>query len=512
MMSHADALFGMPFISHFAPPSDAVALIDGDGGDTLTYHELHELVGDATDALQAVLAGAHAGGHVRANDPVFLLVRNDITSIVALFALRAAGHAVILVDAALDASLVRALHAAYKPAFFVSSDESLPNCAISLTISTAQRKITLHLSALTDQHTLSDVHPDMAYGLTTSGSTGSPKLVRLTEQAIVANARSIAAALDISADDRAITCLPLHYAYGLSLLTSHLAAGASLVVTDRGFMDGPFWTMVKTHGVTSLAGVPYMYEMLERLDPARAVPANVRVMTQAGGRLRDESVARLHTFMASRGGRFHVMYGQTEATARIAVMPHEWLPARLGSAGRAIPGGAIEIHDLDTAGDGDNANDGHTARVLAAGEEGEVCYRGPNVMLGYATTRDDLTRGDELGGLLRTGDIGRLDAEGCLTITGRLKRIGKLFGVRVDLDAIERQLSAEAPAAVLEGDNQLVVFTTMAASDASSIEALVQRLATQLRVQQRAIVVKSIDALPRTASGKMDYPALRRAL
>ena len=154
----------------------------------------------------------------------------------------------------------------------MASDESLPslpNCAISLTITTPQRKIVLHLSALTDQHALPDVHPDMAYGLTTSGSTGSPKLVRLTEQAIVANARSIAAALDISADDRAITCLPLHYAYGLSLLTSHLAAGASLVVTDRGFMDGPFWTMVKTYGVTSLAGVPYMYEMLERLGAAR---------------------------------------------------------------------------------------------------------------------------------------------------------------------------------------------------------------------------------------------------
>lgn len=508
-MSHTMA----PFISHFTPPSDAVALIDGDTGDTLTYHELHGLVGDTADALQAVQEGARAGGHVRANDPVFLLVRNDITSIVALFALRAAGHTVILVDAALDATLSRALQAAYRPAFFVACDESLPalpNCAISLTISTEQRKITLHLSALTDQRTLPDVHEDMAYGLTTSGSTGSPKLVRLTEQAIVANARSIAAALDISADDRAITCLPLHYAYGLSLLTSHLAAGASLVVTDRGFMDGPFWTTVKTHGVTSLAGVPYMYEMLERLGAARAVPASVRVMTQAGGRLGDEAVARLHTFMASRGGRFHVMYGQTEATARIAVMPHEWLPARLGSAGRAIPGGTIEIHDLESQTGSDS--DGHTTRVLATGEAGEVCYRGPNVMLGYATTRDDLTRGDELGGLLHTGDIGRLDAEGCLTITGRLKRIGKLFGVRVDLDAIERQLSAEVPTAVLEGDNQLVVFTTMAASDASSIETLVQRLATQLRVQQRTIVVKPIDALPRTASGKVDYPALRRAL
>ncbi|HEY0931757.1 MAG TPA: AMP-binding protein [Gemmatimonas sp.] len=484
-----------------AAPDDVIALIDAETGVSLRYGELRARVEAARHGWLTETQLAHDNGQLIVPALVFLLVRNDIASIVALLSLRAAGFAVVLVDASLDAMVRDSLHDTYRPMFTVSSDATVLADAVPVAGAEA-----LVRTPLADQHALPTIHPELALGLATSGSTGSPKLVRLTEQAVLANARSIAKALDIGPTDRAITCLPLHYAYGLSLLTSHLTAGASLVVTDRSFMDGAFWKAVKQHDVTALAGVPYMYEMLERLGVARAVPPCIRVMTQAGGRLRDESVQRLHTFMQGRGGRFHVMYGQTEATARIAIMPHEWLPARLGSAGCTIPGGTIEIRHLD----GSAADDA----PVPFGTEGEVWYHGPNVMLGYATTRDELARGDDQHGMLRTGDIGRLDADGCLTITGRVKRIGKLFGVRVDLDAIERQLSTETPTAVIEGDNQLVVFTVLpsGAHDEETVTALVHRLSTQLRVQQRAIVVKAIDALPRTSSGKVDYPALRRTL
>lgn len=478
-------------IAHMAPRSDRPALIAADGTRTLTYAALHDAVHATVQALDA------AWPHARAL--AFLTMRNDIDSIVALLALRAAGHAVVLVDGALDAAQQEALRTHWRPSLVVASapDANVRPLGMRPLVGASGLFVATPASAM---HSL---HPSLALCLTTSGSTGSPKLVRLSELAVIANARSIAHALEIGPSDRAITCLPLHYAYGLSLLTSHLVVGASLVVSDRGFMDVAFWHAVKAQQVTSLAGVPYMYEMLERLGVARAVPPCVRVMTQAGGRLGDASVQRLHAFMDARGGRFHVMYGQTEATARIAIMPHAWLPARLGAAGRAVPGGTLDVCDADGA-------------LLPTGAEGEVVYRGPNVMLGYATERDDLARGDDQQGVLRTGDIGRVDEDGCLIITGRLKRIGKLFGVRIDLDAIERDLNADAPTAVLEGDNQLVVFTTddeaTRSADADAPSPLVLRLSTQLRVQQRAIVVRAIDAIPRTASGKVDYPALRRAL
>lgn len=483
-------------IAHIAPRSDRPALIAADGSRTLTYAELHDTVHSTMRALDAVWPHART--------LAFLTVRNDIDTIVALLALRAAGHAVVLVDGALDAAQQEALRAHWRPSLLVAS---APDADVH-PLGMRPLAGALGLFVATPATAPVALHPSLALCLTTSGSTGSPKLVRLSAAAVIANAFSIAHALEIGVNDRAITCLPLHYAYGLSLLTSHLVIGASLVVSDRGFMDVAFWHAVKTHQVTSLAGVPYMYEMLERLGVARAVPPCVRVMTQAGGRLADASVQRLHAFMDARGGRFHVMYGQTEATARIAIMPHTWLPKRLGSAGRAVPGGTLEVRDADGA-------------LLPAGSEGEVIYRGANVMLGYATEREDLARGDDQHGELRTGDLGRVTEDGCLTITGRLKRIGKLFGVRIDLDAIERDLNADAPAAVLEGDNQLVVFTTASSAAGSAMTAstdtdapspLVLRLSTQLRVQQRAIVVRSIDSIPRTASGKVDYPALRRAL
>lgn len=119
------------------------------------------------------------------------------------------------------------------------------------------------------------------------------------------------------------------------------------------------------------------------------------------------------------------MYGQTEATARMAVLPPERLADKLGSAGLALPGGRLEADD-----------------------DGEILYHGPNVMMGYADTADDLSRGDDLGGVLRTGDLGRVDPDGFLHITGRLKRMAKIFGIRVNLDDVERMLRGSGPVAV----------------------------------------------------------------
>lgn len=485
------------------PASDKAALIDAHSNQSLSYRELHAEVAGMRELLliaQEDAIGTEEQPETGSRSLAFLLTGNDLNSIIALLALQSAGFAVVLVDIAVGRSTLDTLLSAYSPLFVVAPDRDMLEGATQLS-STRQ----VFLSRPYCQQGLPRVNSAMCLGLTTSGSTGSPKLVRLAETAVAANASSIASALNIGNEDRAITCLPLHYAYGLSLLTSHLTAGASLVVSNAGFMDAAFWKQVKQWNVTSLAGVPYMYEMLHRLGPGRVIPPCVTVMTQAGGRLRDDLVEQMHAFMTQRGGRFHVMYGQTEATARIAIMPHDWLPARLGSAGKVIPGGRLEVRPV---------NGSESDAPLPPGSEGELYYTGPNVMLGYATERGDLARGDELAGVLRTGDIGRIDADGCLSITGRLKRIGKLYGVRVDLDELERQISFHAPAAVLEGDDQIVVFAALSAAqqELNAIEALVGQIAARLRVQQRNILIKPVPSLPRTSSGKIDYPALRSAV
>lgn len=443
-------------------------------GISLTYAELHAIVQSTKPVWGAQ------------RQLVFLRVRNDLATVLALLSLRAAGHAVVLVDAALDAAMLDALVETYRPHVIVGGDDAVGE---RVALGPVWCRIIRHESDTV-------MHPLLALCLATSGSTGSPKLVRLSEDAIVTNARSIVEALDIQADDVAITALPLHYTYGFSLLTTHLAAGASIVISAHGVMAPEFWSDVTTYQVTALAGVPYTYQMLDRLRFARVIPPCVRVMTESGGKLPEDLVRRVHAFMQERGGRFYLMYGQTEATSRLAVLPFDRLPDHLDSVGRAVPGGSFVAVDESGA-------------PLPHGTPGEIVYRGPNVMLGYATCREDLAQGDLLGGVLRTGDLGTVDSEGLVRLTGRIKRIGKLYGVRVDLDAVERLAADMAPVAVLEGDNRLIVFAS--GEPELDVHTLRTTLATRLRMQQRMIDVRRVAALPRTASGKVDYPALQAA-
>jgi acyl-CoA synthetase (AMP-forming)/AMP-acid ligase II len=337
-------------------------------------------------------------------------------------------------------------------------------------------------TALIERFTTAEVHPDLALLLTTSGSTGNPKLVRLSAGAVLANAGQIADSLGITGADVAVTTLPLFYSYGLSVLHSHLVRGATVVLERTGLMQRDFWNAVTEHGVTSAAFVPSQYEMLRRLrfDPAR-YPA-LRTLTQAGGRLRTELVTDFAGRMAPVGGRLFVMYGQTEAAPRMAALPPERLADKLGSVGVALPGGAFSI------------------------EDGEVVYRGPNVMMGYADTAADLCRGDELGGVLRTGDLGRLDDEGFLFLTGRLKRMAKVFGVRINLDDVERAF----PVAAVAGDDKLAVFAENLSGDEA--RALRTKIAEWLGTHFTGVTVHGLDALPLLPTGKVDYRALEASL
>lgn len=337
-------------------------------------------------------------------------------------------------------------------------------------------------------------HPDLALLLTTSGSTGSPKLVRLSRAAVLANAAAIGAALGLDGDEVAPTSLPLHYTFGLSVLTSHVHAGATVVVEENALTTRDFWSSMDRNQITSLAAVPYQYEMLRRLrfDPARY--PRLRTLTQAGGRLNPDLVEDFHRRMAAVGGRFFVMYGQTEATARMTVLPADRLPAKCGSVGVPVRGGAITV------------DPGEGPETTEPGRTGEIIYRGDNVMMGYAETAADLARGDDLGGVLRTGDLGRLDDEGFLYITGRTKRIAKIFGVRVNLDDVERALAQHGPLAAVAGPDRLVLVAEGADDDRRA--RIRAEAAEGLGTHSSGILVRSVDALPLTATGKPDYRAL----
>jgi acyl-CoA synthetase (AMP-forming)/AMP-acid ligase II len=240
--------------------------------------------------------------------------------------------------------------------------------------------------------------------------------------------------------------------------------------------------------------VPYTYLLLERVGYRDMDLPSVRTMQQAGGALERSLTERYRQHMNEKGGRLFVMYGQTEATARIAYVPPERLPEKLGAAGQAIPGGHLRIEATDGA-SGDPRS-------------GEVVYEGPNVMLGYAEGREDLGRGDELAGVLHTGDIGYLDDEGFLYITGRSKRIAKVFGLRVNLDELELMLREEGPAAVVATDDRVWGFCAFGTDDTAA--ELRNHLSRRLHLHPSALELRRVDELPVTSSGKTDYRALER--
>jgi hypothetical protein len=323
-----------------------------------------------------------------------------------------------------------------------------------------------------------ELHPDLALLLTTSGSTGSPKLVRLSRSAVRANAAAITTYLDLTDRDRGLLTLPLHYCYGLSVLTSHLYAGAAIVVSDLSVLDSCLWELAERHRITGFAGVPYTFDQLDQAGFPEL--SSLRYVTQAGGKLPADRVRGYLELGRSKGWDFFVMYGQTEATARMAYLPPELADRHPDAIGIPIPGGSLRVDRPDANG------------------IGELVYSGPNVMMGYATEPADLVGGHDLHEL-RTGDLGRAHDAGLFEIVGRSSRFAKIFGLRLDLEDIERRV----PCLAVEVDGSLGIVSPM--PDAPAKVAVLCDLP--------AWALRGVCAdIPRTTAGKPDYAAAAKLI
>lgn len=444
----------LPFWAAQPSLSASAAVVD-EQGRALTRGELDGLVDDRAAALQA--RGERQLG--------FLFFRNRLDDLVQHLATLRAGHVALLLPADMPASAAQPLVDLYRPAWLHGAPDGV------ITVGGPGPAL----------------HADLGLLLSTSGSTGSPKLVRLSRAAVQANAASIAEYLHIQPGDRTLTTLPPSYSYGISVIHSHLLAGACVVLSDASVLSPEFLPRLREQAITAIAGVPSSWQMLLRTGFDKAELPALKTITQAGGRLDEPFKRRLLDWAQARGARFFVMYGQTEATARISYVPPERLADKLGAIGIAIPGGTLAVDDAS----------------------GELIYRGPNVMMGYATGPDDLARGDELGGVLRTGDLGRQDDDGYFHVTGRLKRFVKLSGSRIGLDEVEALLGRELQLPVAAGgrDERLIVALE-SAEDADLTARTRELLVQQLQLPLSLIRIKLLPALPLLPTGKRDYAAL----
>lgn len=391
---------------------------------------------------------------------VALAGRNDVSSLTWLIAALTDRHVVILSSPDALSSLVEA----YDPDVVIDGDV------------TVERPGTRH-----------DLHEDLALLLSTSGSTGSAKTVRISHRNLIANADAIGEYLRLAPDDRALTTLPLHYCYGLSVVTSHLQAGASLALTDWSVADPCLWEFARAAEVTSFPGVPYTFEMLDPARFAESAPATLRFVTQAGGHLAPEAVREWAALGRSHGFDFFVMYGQTEATARMAYLPPALAATHSHALGIAIPGGWLRLEPIRGSRDG----------------VGELVYCGENVMMGYARCPEDLWRGPELAEL-RTGDLAAVE-DGLFVWKGRRSRVAKCFGLRIDLDHVERMLADSGlTGRCVQADGGLHVFVDRQADVARARELAEHHTG----LPRHAIAASPLAGPPRTAAGKVDYRAL----
>lgn len=420
---------------------------------------------------------------------VFSLCHNTIGSLMGYVAFLSTRNVPLLLSADLDKELLHYLLDTYQPNYLWMPQKMADQFDGNVVMS----EYGYSLLSYSDKKI--DMYPELALLLTTSGSTGSPKLVRQSYTNIESNAQSIMQYLELDETERPITMLPMNYTYGLSVINSHLLVGATILMTDESYAQKKFWDFFKSQGATSIVGVPFTYEILKKLRFFRMELPTLRYMTQAGGKLLPELHKEYAEYAIANDKRFYVMYGQTEATARMSYLPYKRSLEKYGSMGIAIPGGTFHLIDVD-------GTDIEKADVV-----GELVYEGPNVTLGYAECQYDLSKGDERNGILVTGDMAKRDADGYYYIVGRKKRFLKIYGNRVNLDETERMIQSQfdgMECACVGEDDHMQIYVT----DKNMEKDVTEFITNKTGLNWKAFTVHYIEEIPKNESGKKNYQKL----
>lgn len=448
-----------------------------DKGETYSYSELAESISKFTKILEP-------------RQLVFVLCENSIGSLAGVPSFIQNNVVPLLLHRELNNKFLEGLIELYEPRYMyvpLDMQSKFPDWMIIL-----EEFGYVLLEKMNSQST--QLHDDLAMLLTTSGSTGSPKLVRLSYTNLISNAVAIANYLKIKQSDRPITTLPMNYSYGLSVINSHLHSGATIVLTKSSIVEKNFWDVFRMYEVTTLNGVPQTFELLKKMRFLRMTIPSLKTITQAGGRLAESTTEEFANYCKERGINFFCMYGQTEASPRISYVPPSQIMGKIGSIGIPIPGGQMSLIDENGS------------LVTAENKSGELCYRGPNVFLGYAQSRSDLSKGDQSMGLLRTGDIAYRDNDGFYFISGRKNRFLKIFGNRINLDELEKLMNDWDGESVCIGEEDVIdIFTTSSVD----LPRIGDELARITGLNRTAFRVHSVKVIPRNSSGKILYSELK---
>ena len=459
----------------FAKYGNTTALI-GDNGVRLSYPELSLLEG-------------RLSGLMEKRALILMFCKNTPGAVAGYAALLNNGFPVMPVSSELPADLRNDIINTYRPAFIFLPEDMCSDYPHMKRADTVLDYVILN-SNYTNPF---PVYDDLALLITTSGSTGSVKFVRQSFDNIIFNSNAIAGYLGLVPSDVSVTTLPMQYTYGITMINVCFSIGACVAVTRKSFLEEEFWDFFEEAKCTCFHGVPNTYEILYKLGLFEEDWEDLRILTQAGGKLGKNLQAYYADYARKHGKQFVIMYGQSEATAAISYLYAQKEPERPGSAGTVIENGRITLRDGD--------------RII---DEpfipGELCYEGKNAALGYSLGGEDLIKGDEWKGFIRTGDIAKRDEDGFYYITGRLKRYIKMSGHSISLDEIdERIMESLHINSVSSGiDDHLVIFVT----GQEEKEAVLRYIRQSMTFIHHGCIVESIPEFPVNESGKVLYGEL----
>ena len=422
---------------------------------------------------------------------IFSLCGNCAGSLAGYLAFLNNGQVPLLIGAGMDKELRDRLDSVYTPAYYWLPEKMAAGWEGKILFSSCGYCL------VRTQHEVYPVNDQLSMLLTTSGSTGSPKLVRHKYGNLEANAENVAKVFGWTVDEKGICDLPMNYTMGLNVINSHLTVGAGVLLVSANLMDPAFWEFVKENEGTNFCGVPFSYEILRRIGFDRMDLPALRTLAEGGGKLTDRMFKWIASYARSSGKRFCATFGTSETSARMAFLDPSLALEKIGSIGKAIPNGELFLADETVTEDGCAT--------------GELSYRGPNVTMGYALCRDDLLKGDEFCGEYHTGDMARRDADGFYYVIGRKGRFLKLFGLRVSLDETERILKTRYPNAefvCLGDDTRMTIFTT----DESLAGEIVPFISAKTNLHNSAFRICVTEEIPRNEYGKVRYSALEEMI
>lgn len=451
---------------------DKLAIIDDDY--SFSYKDIIKFQEDIKEVLHS-------------RSVMFILSENNADSLMMCYAALENGVVPLLLDKNLSDEFLSNLLSIYKPKYIWCSKEK--NILLGDVIYETRRYKLL----LTD-NIIYKVNSKLALLLSTSGSTGNPKLVRHSYDNILFSIKNVAKVFSINLKDNVFIPIPIHFTQGLNVALSHLISGATVVLTQFNILQKEFWIAFNRNLITSITGVPYSYYLMDKLKFFEKDNKYLKIINQGGGRLPDYLFEKIAKYCYSHGLSFIPTYGSTETTSRMSYLPPDLAMTKCGSIGYPLPNCKFKLLD-------DNNQE-----ILRPNINGELVFIGNNVTLGYASNSTDLCSGDDRNGEYYTGDIAFFDNDGCYYIVGRKSRFVKIYGYRISLDEVERIIKSKfnIECACIGNDKKIIIVLE---NDNIYKNEIINYISGKIKINRTIFDIVFIH-IPKNTTGKILYKEL----